>query len=113
MLSEAPRVPDAVGVNVTLTWQVPAGARGAVQVFVWVKSPGLSKPKKGISSAVKLIFEIVSGADPVLVTVSICGGLVIPIGKPANVKLAGETAIVGYWPWSKIENTPLPVSVSR
>ena len=42
MLTEAARLPAAVGVKVTLMAQVPPAAREPPQVLLWAKSPALA-----------------------------------------------------------------------
>jgi hypothetical protein len=60
------RVPEAVGVNVTLIVQFPPAAREVPQLSASAKSP------------VAEILEIVKGAEPVLVSVTVCAALVAP-----------------------------------
>ena len=62
------RVPAAVGVKVTLTWQPAPGARLGPQLLVWAKSPVI---------AIELI---VRGPVPILLTENEVAGLVVPIG---------------------------------
>ena len=66
MLTAPYRLPTAVGVNVTLIVQVAPIARVEGHVSVCAKSP------------VGAIPVISSGALPVLVNVTACGGLVVP-----------------------------------
>jgi hypothetical protein len=70
-VSKALRLPKAVGVTLTLTEQVPFGTRVApVQVSeLLAKSPGLA-PATATAEMVRL-------AEPRLVTVSVCGPLVV------------------------------------
>ena len=60
------RVPDAVGVKVTLTVQEALAAMLAPQLLLWAKSPLVLTP------------EIEAAAEPVLVTVTDCAALVLP-----------------------------------
>ncbi len=63
------RVPLAVGVNVTLTVQVPeAGIGEPVQLFVCEKSP------------LALMLEKVTGPESLLVKITACGALDVPTG---------------------------------
>ncbi|HMC60700.1 MAG TPA: hypothetical protein VKJ01_16035 [Candidatus Solibacter sp.] len=66
----AARVPEAVGVNVTLMLQLAAAASEAPQVFICVKSPGL------VPLIVMLV--MVSAAVPVLLSVTTPGALLVP-----------------------------------
>jgi hypothetical protein len=63
-------LPCAVGVSVTLIWQLALGARLAPHMLVVAKS----------AAFVPLVpmLEIVNVALPVLVRVTVCGGLVLP-----------------------------------
>src|SRR5438128_5108384 len=60
------RAPSAVGLNVTVIVQLAPADTLAPQSFVWVKSP------------VIVTLVIASGALPLLVSVMLCGGLVVP-----------------------------------
>jgi hypothetical protein len=71
MLSTAVRVPDAVGLNVTLMLQLAPAAKEVPHVSVWAKSPG-SVPLMAIPMMVRLLM-------PTLVKVTVCGELVVPI----------------------------------
>src|SRR5215472_1805864 len=66
----AVRVPDPVGVKVTLMVHVPCGVT-VVQLFVWLKSLLLLP--------VKLTLVTSNVVVPVFVKVTVCGGLVVPI----------------------------------
>ena len=70
MLTAAFLVPVAVGVNVTLIWQLPFGGTELGQLLVWAKSLLLVP--------VIPIEVIVSTPAPVLVRVVTCGLLVVP-----------------------------------
>lgn len=74
MLRVALRCPAAVGVNVTLTAQVPLEATLAPEQLsaLLAKSPGF------VPAIVTV--EIVRSAAPELVTVTVCAVLVVPTG---------------------------------
>lgn len=74
MVTEAVRVPVAVGLNVTLIVQFAPAARLAPQLFVWEKSP-LFVPVMAIPEPLK-----VNVALPVFVSVMFCEALVVPTG---------------------------------
>src|SRR5713226_4780622 len=67
MLKLPVRVPDAVGVNVTLMLQLAPAATELPQVFVSTKSP------------LAAILVIVRAALPVLDSVTVCAALVVPV----------------------------------
>jgi hypothetical protein len=72
MVMLALRLPVAVGENVTLSAQLAPAANVlglSGQVFVWAKSPALGP--------LMAILEIVSGAVPLLVSMTVCAGLVV------------------------------------
>lgn len=69
-MTEAERVPVALGVNVTLIEQFPPAATETLQVLVETKSPELA-PNKEMLLMVKV-------ALPVLFTVTDWGALVLP-----------------------------------
>ena len=81
MLTAALRLPAAVGVNVTLTWQLLLGAKVGPQVLVSAKSlafaPMIPMP------------DSVTVAVPVFVSVAIWGELVVPIACGPKVRLVG------------------------
>ncbi len=62
------RVPEAVGVKVTLIAQCVPGARAPPQLFVWPKSPFTA------------MLVTLSDAPPVLVSVTACAPLAVPTG---------------------------------
>jgi hypothetical protein len=71
---------SALGVHVTVIAQVPCGGIAfSGQLFVAPKS---------VPAAV--MFPIVNPAVPVLVSVIVCGGLIVPGACGPNVKLNGE-----------------------
>jgi hypothetical protein len=70
MLTEAVRVPEAVGAKVTEIVQLAPCASELPQVFVCEKSPALAP--------VMLIPVMVKLALPVLVIVMVCAELVVP-----------------------------------
>src|ERR1700683_356416 len=67
MVSVPVRVPPVVGVNVTWIVQLEETATLAPQLFVSPKSPDAE------------MLEIVSGAEPLFVSVTGCGALVVPV----------------------------------
>ena len=70
MVTDAPRLPAAVGVNVTEMLQFPPAATLAPQVLVCAKSPGL------VPATAMLV--IVKAAVPVLLSVTDWAALVVP-----------------------------------
>src|ERR1035438_156187 len=76
------RVPDAVGLNVTVTVQEPLTAT-LVQLLVWLKSP------------VTATLETVAEAVPELVTVTVCAAAVAPTTVRAKDRLAGAAVSSG------------------
>jgi len=77
------RVPEAVGVNVTLMLQFPPPANELPQLLVWPKSPLAAIP------------VMVSAVLPVLERVTVCAALVELIVWLANVSEVGETLATG------------------
>jgi hypothetical protein len=67
MVTNPARVPLAVGVNVTLIVQLAKAATVPTQLSVSLKSP------------LAVIFVTVTGPGPLLLTVIVCAGLVIPM----------------------------------
>jgi hypothetical protein len=65
----AVRVPDMIGVNVTLTLQVPAEATDELHVLVWVKSPS--------SAPVMPTLATFRACGPVLLIVTVCTALAL------------------------------------
>src|ERR1035441_9703894 len=92
MVTDAPRIPAAVGVNVTEMLQFPPAATLAPQVLVCAKSPGL-----GPLSA---MLVIVRAAEPVLLSVNDWDALVVPTFWLVKVKLPEVSDTTG---------TPTPV----
>jgi hypothetical protein len=89
----APRLPVALGLNVTLRVQVaPAasvsGASG--QSLLWAKSAAFV-PETPIP-------VIVSGAEPEFLSVDVCEPLVVPISCPPKARLVGVSVTAGAWP---------------
>src|ERR1017187_348371 len=76
------RVPDAVGLNVTVTAQEPPAAM-LVQLLVWLKSP------------VTATFETVAEVVPELVTVTVCAAAVEPTSVRAKDRPAGAAFSTG------------------
>jgi hypothetical protein len=89
IVSVALRAPVAVGANVMVTVQVPAAASGVAvaQVPPWVKSPA--------AVPVSVNPVKVSGADPLLVTVTVCAALVVPTVCEAKVLVVAFSEMVG------------------
>jgi hypothetical protein len=85
-------LPSAVGVKVTLMVQLAATARVVPQVLVCAKSP------------VATMLVIFRAAVPGLLNVTACGGLVVPKGWLAKVKLVGDKLTRG-------DGRPFPASV--
>jgi hypothetical protein len=84
-------LPAAVGVYVTLMAQEPPAATCTPQVLVCPKGP------------VTEIEAILSAAEPVLVTATVCGALVVFTAWEPKLRLVGETDTMG---WAD----PVPVS---
>jgi hypothetical protein len=80
------RVPDAVGVNVTLMVQFPPAARELPQLLVSAKSP------------LAMMLLIVRVALPVLESVTVCAALVVPTVWLEKVSELGETLATGAGP---------------
>jgi hypothetical protein len=70
MLTLALRLPEAVGLNVTVMVQLAPAARLLGQVLVWAKSAALVP--------VMAILVMLSALVPVLVRVTACPVLVVP-----------------------------------
>jgi hypothetical protein len=71
------RVPAAAGRKVTLTAQVPPAAMLVPQLFVWAKSP------------VTAIDVIAAEVPALLLTSTLCGGLVVPVVWAPNARAVG------------------------
>jgi hypothetical protein len=87
IVSEAVRLPVAVGVNVTLIVQLPPAATELPQALVSAKSPGFVP--------VMVILEMLSEVLPVLERVALCEGLDEPVSTWGNVRLVGERLTLG------------------
>ena len=83
----AVRCPTACGWNVTEMVQVALTAKVVALQPVVVKSPGFGPPKAAV--------VIVSAAVPVLVTVMVIGGDVLPTMVEGNVKDVGASVMAG------------------
>ena len=94
-LSDAVRVPLAVGLKVTLMLQVVPAANELPQVWVCQKSPALA-PVMVIPLIVKLVV-------PTLVSVTVFAGLVVPMTTVPKFKLVGNSFAV----------VPIPLSGTR
>jgi hypothetical protein len=88
ILIAALRLPTAVGVNVTLIWQLSLGARVAPQVF-------FSTAKSVVFAPVIPTLERVNVAPPVFVNVTVWGELVVLIVCGPKVKLVGTRETAG------------------
>ena len=77
-ISEPLRAPRAVGVKVMFTVQLPPAARDVPQLFVWAKSPAITK------------LLIARAALPVLLKVTACAE--VPTSCDPKVSDAGENA---------------------
>lgn len=76
------RVPAAVGPKTTRIAQLAELAKPLPQLLVWAKSP------------VAAMLVMVKGAVPVLVSVTVCEVLVVPMGWLAKFKALGERVTV-------------------
>ena len=79
MVSVPVRLPAAVGANRTATVHDAPAARLLPQVLVWLKSPDV------------LTVVIGAAAVPVLVTVTFCAALVVPVAWDPNPSALGLT----------------------
>jgi len=94
--NDADLAPNAVGVKVTLTTQLPPAARVLPQVFVkMTKSPGLAP--------VKAILLIAIAAEPALSNVIVCAPTTLPTALLPKARLAGVRLTVNV-------ATPVPES---
>jgi hypothetical protein len=82
MLTDAVRVPAAVGVNVTLIVQLPPAATELPQVFVSAKS--------AVLVPVMLMLVMLKLVLPVLLRVTLCARLVTPTFSLAKVRPEGD-----------------------
>ena len=97
-VTDAPRLPDAVGVNLTDTEQLAAGASDAPQVFAEIeKSPAFTPVIK--------ILPIFNVSVPGLDSVTLCAPLVVPMFWLVKVSEVGLGFICGM-PY------PVPFTVS-
>jgi hypothetical protein len=87
METNALRFPVAVGANVTLITHVPCAATLLTHVLVWEKSPEFVPP-----TATLVMLRL---AVPVLVSVTFCAGLVLPIFCATKVRLGHERLTTG------------------
>ena len=81
------------GVKVTFIMQLAPAATLELQVLVWLKSP------------VVVIFVILSVAEPVLLNLIPCAGLVVLAGSLPNVILVTDKLAVGEPPHAVKKNT--------
>ena len=87
MDTAALRLPVAEGLKVTAMLQCAPAATELPQVLVCVKSFALEP--------VTLMPEIVSAALPVLVSVTLCAALVVPVAWLAKARLVGLSETTG------------------
>ena len=87
MVTFAVSVPLIEGVNVTVIVQVAWGATALVQVLVWLKS--------ALLVPVTLTPVTFRSVLPVLVTVTVCGLLVVPTFWLPKLRLDGDSATFG------------------
>jgi hypothetical protein len=94
IVTEASRLPVAVGVKVTLMAQDTPTERLPAHVVVWPKSPALVPvmPRLLINSA----------ALPEFVSVTVSGALVVPVAVDPNVTLDGVSVTSGNVPASGV-----------
>lgn len=85
--SEAERVPVAVGVKVTVIVQLDPAARFVSQLLIWAKSVLLVP--------ITEMFVNVNVAEPVLVSVTVCPALVVPVFWLAYVREVGDKLTKG------------------
>ena len=90
MFKEAARLPEAVGVNVTLIVQLPLAASELPHVVVSAKSPGLAP--------VNAMPLMVRAAFPVLFSVKVWAVLVVPTFWLLKVRLVVVTPAMGALP---------------
>jgi hypothetical protein len=90
MLTQAVRVPLAVGVKVTLIVPLAPAATELPQVLVWAKSPA--------SVPVTDSLVISKTPLPTFPTVTVWAALVVPAGRLANESVVGERLICGRIP---------------
>jgi hypothetical protein len=95
-VSDAVRVPDADGVNVTLIVQLAPAATLLPQLLVWAKSPEFVP--------LMPMFEMSNVAFPVLERVTFWGVLVVPVYCWPNERLDGESVTAGA--------TPVPIRLT-
>ena len=82
--------PFCTGVNFTWIWQFAPTARLEGQLFVWLNGPFVE------------ILEMFTGTDPVLASVAVLAGLVVPIKRKGNFRFGGASVTV--------ETAPTPLS---
>jgi hypothetical protein len=101
MLSAAVRVPEAVGLKVTLMLQLAPAAKEVPHVWVWAKSAALIP-----TIAMALMVRV---AVPVFLSATIFALLLVSIACVGNVRLVGDRATIGaeveivllvnFWSW--------------
>jgi hypothetical protein len=87
MVTDAVRLPLAVGVNITLIVQLPPAASELPHVFVCAKSPAFAP--------VIAMLDRLKPALPVLPRVTVWGALVEPTAWFPKARLAGERLALG------------------
>jgi hypothetical protein len=87
MVTEAARLPLAVGVNITLIVQPPPAPTELPHVFVCAKSPAFAP--------VIAMLDRLKAALPVLLRVTVWGALVEPTAWFPKARLVGERLTLG------------------
>ena len=101
-LSNAERLPLAVGVKVMLNVQVDPAASELPQLLDWAKSPGLAP--------VIVTLEMLKAAVPALSKVAVPATLVVPTGWLAKERVEGARPAAGTVPATP---TPLRLTLLR
>src|SRR6266851_836410 len=89
MVSVPPAGPVLVGANCTPIWQLPPGEMAV---------PPVHPSAETVNGPLTLVPATVRSLVPELVTVTLCGLLIGPIGTVPNARLPGLTAIAGATP---------------
>src|SRR5438132_160103 len=100
MFTVAARTPVAAGVKLTLIVQLAPGATEPAPVGQVLSA---AKAKSAACAPVMVMLVRFSGAPPLLVSVTLCAGLVVPTRCSPNALLVAESVAVGGV-------TPVPVS---
>jgi hypothetical protein len=106
MATEAVRLPEEAGVNVTLIVQLPPAATEAPQVLVAVKSPGLAP--------VTAMLAMFNDALPVSFRVTDCAELVVPRFWLPKARVLADRLAVGFVPVPvRLTGCGLPAALSE